>query len=439
MYRVIVPAFVAVLIIVLVPLAVHAQTGGVVSIAVLDLDMQEGVPGAYRVGLSDILREELFHTGRFDVIERNKMENILTEQGLQLSGCTSDECAVEAGQLLGVEQMVAGSVSILGELYVVSLRLIDVETGRLIEMRSARCLCPIEEVATTSMAEVARQLAGVGGVTRQVSGSGYPRGGIAPESTKFVDLQPDLRTSPSVAAIQASEGTKFVDPLPGMEFVQISGGSFMMGSPSSEAKRDNDEGPQHRVTIQSFQMMTTEVTQGMWREVMGSNPSKFKGDNLPIEMVSWEDAQDFTERLSVMDRGKGYRLPTEAEWEYACRAATTTRFYSGDSESGLSRVGWYKGNSRKKIHPVGLKEPNAWGLYDMHGNVWEWCEDRYGSDYYASSPATDPVGPSTGAGRVVRGGGWNYDARWCRSAKRGSVPTGRSIYIGFRLVRSSLR
>ncbi|MBZ0263184.1 SUMF1/EgtB/PvdO family nonheme iron enzyme [bacterium] len=228
--------------------------------------------------------------------------------------------------------------------------------------------------------------------------------------------------------------------LPGMVFVDIPTGSFMMGSPSNEKDRDNDE-TQHRVTIsKSFQMMTTEVTQSMWVSVMGSNPSYFKGDNLPVERVSWTDCQEFIKKLNQRDPGKGYRLPTEAEWEYACRAGTTTRFNTGDSDSDLALTGWYSGNSGSKTHPVGQKEPNAWGLYDMHGNVWEWCSDWKGD--YPSGSVTDPTGPSgpsSGTYRVLRGGSWWLFGGICRSADRiGSGPSARSYIYGLRIVRSSL-
>ncbi|MDP8288063.1 MAG: formylglycine-generating enzyme family protein [Candidatus Electryonea clarkiae] len=209
----------------------------------------------------------------------------------------------------------------------------------------------------------------------------------------------------------------------------------MMGSPSDESGRDGDEGPQHQVTISSFQMMTTEVTQAQWEAVMGSNPAKFKGSNLPVEQVSWNDVQDFLKKLNQSDPGKGYRLPTEAEWEYACRAGTTTRYYSGKSESDLASVGWYNGNSGKKTHPVGQKKENAWGLYDMHGNVNEWCKEWYDGDYYDSSPTTDPQGASSGPYRVLRGGSWGSYARGCRSALRnGTIPDNRDYVNGFRVV-----
>jgi formylglycine-generating enzyme required for sulfatase activity len=217
----------------------------------------------------------------------------------------------------------------------------------------------------------------------------------------------------------------------GMKLVYIQPGEFQMGSNDGE----DDEKPLHTVKIsKGFYMGIYEVTQEQYQKVMGNNPSEFEGSNLPVEMVSWDDAVEFCKKLSQTE-GKTYRLPTEAEWEYACRAGTTTKFSFGDSESQLGDYAWYNQNSGEKAHPVGEKKPNAWGLYDLHGNVWEWCHDWYGGGYYASSPTNDPQGPSSGQGRVIRGGGWSYGSGGCRVSFRVSInPNRRRVYIGFRLV-----
>jgi formylglycine-generating enzyme required for sulfatase activity len=215
----------------------------------------------------------------------------------------------------------------------------------------------------------------------------------------------------------------------GIKFVLIPAGSFMMGSTNGEA----DEKPVHQVTIsQAFYMGRYEVTQGQWQAVMGSNPSHFKdcGGNCPVEEVSWDDAQDFINKLNENNDGFKYRLPTEAEWEYACRAGTT-----GDYAGNLKKMAWYLINSGFKTHPVGGKQPNGFGLYDMHGNVSEWCQDWYDEDYYASSPATDPQGPSSGHRRVLRGGEWQLLPTDLRSACRSDLmPDYRLNLDGFRVV-----
>ncbi|NQT17360.1 MAG: formylglycine-generating enzyme family protein, partial [Planctomycetes bacterium] len=214
----------------------------------------------------------------------------------------------------------------------------------------------------------------------------------------------------------------------GMKLVLIPAGEFMMRSPAK-----SNEGPQHRVEItKPFYLGVTEVTQEQYEQVMGENPSKSKVDpQCPVESVSWGNAEKFCERLSEKE-GKKYRLPTEAQWEYACRAGSPTKWYFGDSESQLGEYAWYRDNSGRTTHPVGQKKPNGWRLYDMHGNVWEWCAD-WKADY-ANSSSSDPTGPSSGSYRVGRGGGWDPPARACHSALRYFYPPGSERrYLGFRV------
>ncbi len=221
--------------------------------------------------------------------------------------------------------------------------------------------------------------------------------------------------------------------------VQIRGGTFMMGSPTSEPDRNSDE-TQHQVTLSDFKIGKYEVTQAQWVAVMGSNPSNFKGcDKCPVESVSWKDIEIFLQKLNTMT-GKQYRLPTEAEWEYACRAGTTTPFHTGDNlttnqanyHGDYPYNGNSKGQNRQKTTPVGSFAPNAWGLYDMHGNVWEWCSDLYGD--YPNGALTNPKGPERGSLRMLRGGSWGGRAQDSRSAIRNPyTPTLQLNYIGFRL------
>ncbi len=170
-----------------------------------------------------------------------------------------------------------------------------------------------------------------------------------------------------------------------MNFVEIPSGSFFMGSPADEEGRYADEGPMHEVSIQySFEMLSTEVTQSMWEEVMGSNPSVFVNPNSPVESISYSDCKNFIEAMNQIDPAYFYRLPTEAEWEYACRAGTATRYYSGNDEEDLRQIGWFNKNSPSTTAECGLLSPNSWGLYDMSGNVWEWCEDYYHDNYFGA-------------------------------------------------------
>jgi formylglycine-generating enzyme required for sulfatase activity len=210
-------------------------------------------------------------------------------------------------------------------------------------------------------------------------------------------------------------------------YVKIQPGEFLMGANSDQP----DEKPVHRVRITlGFEMGKYEVTQAQWEAVMGGNPSHFKGADLPVENVSWDDVQNFLLRLNEKSLDYLYRLPTEAEWEYACRAGTT-----GDYAGGVDSLAWYRNNSGNTTHTVGQKSPNAWGLYDMHGNVWEWCQDWY--EAYASAEAVDPKGASTGAARVLRGGSWTRPAASLHSARRSGFSSGtRNNSLGFRLVRT---
>jgi formylglycine-generating enzyme required for sulfatase activity len=233
-----------------------------------------------------------------------------------------------------------------------------------------------------------------------------------------------------------------------MGFVYVPPGSFMMGSSDADVKRirlnadrwyDVDywvknEQPQHHVTIkEGFYLGRYEVTQKEWKEAMGDNPSWFKGETLPVEQVSWNRAQEFIRRLNERGDGFIYRLPTEAEWEYACRAGTTED-YAGDLDS----MAWYRNNSEARTHPVGQKQPNGFGLYDMHGNVWEWVEDIYSHENYKGAPVDGSVWLSDKVTdeRVVRGGSWYGFAEYQRSAQRFVLysDTCSEVSLGFRVV-----
>jgi formylglycine-generating enzyme required for sulfatase activity len=252
-------------------------------------------------------------------------------------------------------------------------------------------------------------------------------------------------------AMQNAAGYGVTALLDGTGMARIPPGEFQMGSPNGNA----DERPVHRVRIsQGFEMGKCEVTQAQWEAVMGNahvgagatlvnadggtvsrKPSRFEGASLPVDSVSWEDVALFLKRLNARDTRHAWRLPTEAEWEYACKAG-------GTQEAGIEAIAWYKANSDDQTQPVATKEPNAWGLYDMHGNVAEWVHDWYSPDYYENSSAVDPKGPEaapeTGSYRVFRGSCWHNTSENCRAAIRGfDFPVSRFDYVGFRLVRTA--
>jgi formylglycine-generating enzyme required for sulfatase activity len=253
-------------------------------------------------------------------------------------------------------------------------------------------------------------------------------------------------TGPSaVAAAQSS-------PAPGADMLLIQGGRFMMGD------KEEVDAPLHEVTVSSFMIDKYLVTQELYQKVMGENPARWKGEKNPIEQVRWSDAVKFCNRRSQLEGlqpcydlttwqcdfgATGYRLPTEAEWEYACRANTTTPFFFGENGAKLGDYAWFDKNSGGRPRPVGQKLPNPWGLYDICGNVWEWCNDFYQVDYYKQSPKQDPRGPQQGATKVVRGGAWRFKEESCRSGYRynenpgyADVCFGYDIY-GFRCARKA--
>ena len=286
----------------------------------------------------------------------------------------------------------------------------------------------------------------------------YKRVGIAPAGFRVAPGSgPESYTKTGCAQEVIHEGT-------GIVMVYVPAGSFMMGSPASEAERLEREGPIHKVSIsKGFYLGKYQVTQDEWQKLMGSNPSHYKnaGNLAPVESVSWNECQDFCHKA-----GSGMRLPTEAEWEYACRAGTRTTLYNGEMKivgtnnaPALDPIAWYGGNcgvyyeggvdssqwaekqydhTRASTHPVGRKLPNSWGLYDMIGNVWEWCQDWYDGDYYKNSPERDLTGPISGANRVLSGGSWVNGAGNCRTAYRGSNwPGYRGNIVGLRVAAAA--
>ncbi len=271
--------------------------------------------------------------------------------------------------------------------------------------------------------------------------------GIFRISEQEVENSPDSISALQMREKPAFEDGRAEDPASLFEssFISINPGTFFMGSAEYEVGRDNGE-VLHEVTLtKRFHIQTTPVTQAQWRSVMGTNPSRFTeggGDKCPVENVTWHDCLDFIKTLNRTSEDV-YRLPTEAEWEYACRAGSMESSAEGmimelfcGHDHSLDAVGWYCGNSNRRTHPVASKNANEWGLYDMHGNVFEWCQDWYGT--YSSEKSVDPLVSWPGPGRVIRGGSWFANAKNCRSAARLYwSPQSKSDFIGFRLVKEA--
>ena len=271
--------------------------------------------------------------------------------------------------------------------------------------------------------------------------------GIALGENLTTTYRGDPSGVPAVAGMDSLSRPIFsaLTNLVGIKMVLVPPGSFVMGAPESEPSQEANERPVHRVTItRPFFISACPITQGQFKRVMGHNPSYFSiknggSEDHPVETVSWHDVRSFCDWLSALDtelmEGQRYRLPTEAEWEYACRAGGQGAYTFGNDPSALLSFGWYRENSGGMTQATGQLRPNAWGLYDMHGNVWQWCKDFYKGKYYAESVTEDPKGPRCGRYRVVRGGSWYNEAKFCRSAHRSRyLPDEKSRLIGFRVV-----
>ena len=264
-----------------------------------------------------------------------------------------------------------------------------------------------------------------------------PTGGVQLASAP---LAPTVAASPAAPPVVIPPvnvaGTSFKDCDDCPEMVRIPGGTFLMGSkadPFASSQPNADEQPQHQVSVKAFAMGKYEVTQEQWYAVMGNLPSSFKGRTLPVEQVTWNDAQEFVRRLGAKT-GKTYRLPSEAEWEYAARAGSRTEWSFGDNENELGRYAWFNANSGSTTHPVGEKLPNAFGLHDMHGNVWEWTEDCWNENYNGAPSDGSVWSAGNCSRRVLRGGSWNFNPRYLRSAFRLGYPASdRNYNFGFRV------
>ena len=337
----------------------------------------------------------------FEAFSRSDIDKVIKEMKFQRSGMVNDAQRKRLGQMSGADYICVSKISKEGKSYYIQAHLIDIESGKIENPATAFAVGGMEDVnqACEKLAnELVKNQGSFG--TRRTNRNSHTSGQNYTEEVEGISI----------------------------EMVYVQGGTFDMGSNNG----DDDEKPVHQVTLGDYYIGKYEVTQAQWKAVMGhsNNPSHFKGDNLPVENVSWNDAKMFISRLN-RKTGKRYSLPTEAEWEYAARGGNKSEGmeYSG---GGIDYVGWYEGNSNSKTHPVGEKWENELGIYDMSGNVWEWCSDWYGS--YSSSSQTDPKGPSSGSNRVNRGGCWYGSASYCRVANRDSDSPGyRLINLGFRL------
>ena len=406
-----------------------------------------GVSAADADGLTVLFEAALQKTGRFTVVEQTRVESVLKAQETSLADCTDEACAVEIGKLLAAEQIVLGTAGKIGQRYYLAVRLIDVRLGTNLAT---------ENEQKPSLDEIVDTLVGLAGRLAGLNDAQPPKATVA--------------TSPSPASVAAPKPTNNL-----IEMVLVAGGTFQMGSVGVAE-------PVHSVTVSSFTMGKFEVTVAQFRafvqeelykttaereggglvwtgstweqkaDASWKNPYLSQTDRDPVVLVSWYDAVEYCNWLSRKEglaatytvRGTdvtanwgatGYRLPTEAEWEYAAKGGRASRGYTYAGGNDVGSLGWYGSNSGNATHPVGGKQANELGLCDMSGNVWEWCWDWYRD--YSGGSQTDPRGPSAGSYRVVRGGNWGDDAGYGRVADHaGFPPPGSSSGVGFRPVRT---
>jgi len=388
-------------------------------VIVPQFDLTDGATNQDRDNITRWFMGDLANKKIFRVAERGQVEKRQKEEDWQLGDYSNEEKTTKFNKGINANYLIIGTISKISNNITIDAKLEDLSSFEIIGTA---------KIKINDIAEAFDLMEGfVNTLVRNVGNTKGPSGNSTPS-----------------AAIPAN-------------FVFVEGGTFTMGSPDTEDGRYDEEDPQHQVTVSSFYMGRHEVTQLEYETVMGSNPSYWKGGNLPVEQVSWHDAIEYCNKRSVQEgltpaysgsgnniscdfKANGYRLPTEAEWEFTSRGGIknySTGIYSGSNNA--DSVAWYDANSGGKTHPVGTKAANSLGLYDMSGNVWEWCWDWFGA--YGVSNQTDPAGDASGvasgSNRVYRGGGWSSSARYLRSAYRSyGTPSGRSSNLGFRLVRS---
>ncbi len=409
-------------------------------ISVLDLQNNAEVSEAEVAYLTDLARDALARNlplDHFTIMTRESILELLPP-GTRLSDCLDASCEVEIGRTLGADYVVSGEVlNFAGEQRLI-LKVHHCQTAAFVGSESAAGLglTELEEEISGTTALLARRI---------FSHSDQPSVGIPAPVQPVTNLQ-DWFIQPE---------TRYGFGETDIVMIPLGPGEFLMGSPRYEKDRERNE-DRHQVTLtQGFLLGKTEVTQDQWRAVMGSNPSRFEGGRLPVENITFAQCVGFCNSLSEKEglelaygfRGEeifwnreanGYRLPTEAEWEFACRAGSLGRFYNGDRSEDLAVISWFRNNSSGKTHPVASLGPNEWGLYDMHGNVWEWCWNW--SAAYPTRFAVDPQGPQTGASRVIRGGSWDNSPEACRSANHNSAKPGfKAAVVGFRVARTVVK
>ncbi|MBU0711628.1 SUMF1/EgtB/PvdO family nonheme iron enzyme [bacterium] len=437
------------------------------TLAVLDFEGL-GVTEVEAKALTNRLRAILVKTGTYQVVERGKMDAILDEQGFQLSGCTSEECVVEVGQLLGVQKMLAGSISLVGKTYSVEMRIIDVELGRIDNTSTYDIKGEIDQLLTDGMESALSKLLSIESVIIPEPAFQIENQYASDQSNKDTtiliqtalekvrkrmgSIEDENDDSPIDKFEIPEELPKSIDDIK-ETLILIKGGTYKINR--FGYGEDENVSPSHEISVNDFYISNVEVTQELYKTVIGSNPSYYSNKNdHPVEQVNWYDAIQFCNKLSqtkgfqlcykiegseiVCDFGAaGYRLPTEAEWVIAAGSGDPiNQVWSGTStQDSLIHYSWFYRNSQGKTHPVSNKKPNNLGIYDMSGNVWEWCWDEYDQPVIISQ--NNPTRSLGDKARVIHSGSWVNYSNYCQIGFRDYFrPTYNSSNIGFRVVRT---
>lgn len=389
-------------------------------IAILEtVDKEENVKYGVELTVRAQMTKAITEIDGYEAFDRVSLSQLMGEHNFQRTGYVSDEQIKALGEATGAAYVLILEVAYVDEITIIlTSQIIDIESTKVMQVA-------IEQSATdgASILKACRAL------TRQLL--------LADSSPKPGTGNSTYVQRPSISSNQQSQ-VREID-VNGVKFkmIYVAGGTFTMGATAEQAGYENDETPAHQVTLSDYFIGETEVTQELWYAVMGTNPSNFtRSSRNPVENVSWHDCQAFIQKLNQLT-GLRFRLPTEAEWEFAARGGNSSKGYKYSGSNRIDDVAWYDGNSGSTTHEVATCYPNELGLYDMSGNVWEWCSDWYGG--YSSMAQTDPSGVGSGSIRVFRGGGWNFYARYCRVAYRYyNTPDTRYYGLGLRLVCSRL-
>lgn len=409
-----------VVVILLIVGCVVSSAQEVKKIAILEtVDKEDNVKYGVELTVRAQMTKAITEIDGYEAFDRVSLSQLMGEHDFQRKGYVSDEQIKALGEATGAAYVLILEVAYVDEVTIIlTSQIIDIESTKVKQVAIEQSATDGQSILKACRA-LARQLL-LGGSSSSKSNTG---------NSTYVQQSSTTTNQQSQVRVIEVNGVKF-------KMIYVAGGTFTMGATAEQIGYQNDETPAHQVTLSDYFIGETEVTQELWYAVMENNPSYFtRSSRNPVEQVLWHDCQSFIQKLNQLT-GLRFRLPTEAEWEFAARGGNCSKGYKYSGSNRIDDIAWYCGNSGNATHEVATCYPNELGIYDMSGNVWEWCSDWYGS--YSSMAQTDPSGAGSGSYRVGRGGGWGSDAQYCRVACRSYVAPGRQSILGLRLVCSRL-